>query len=266
MTKPEIDFISERYTGKLPLATALIQYEALPEFNINENIFDVFEKSEIQITDVNGAPVEFNNDVHQIVRLRTQYHMTNVFKAMKINLDDPNVEESSDTGNIGTPGRIAKMWCGHNIKDDTEMMSGRFMQKPRMAAFPNSHESRIPITKRVDLNSVCSHHAAIFSSFYREDSYAIVSYIPDQKVLGISKLQRVVDWVARRGWLQEDLCKSIFDEVSKVAETDSVYVKLHNITHSCERNRGAQSSDGAFTTEYYGGQFEDKALRDGIGQ
>lgn len=250
ITDEVFEFIKERYNGKKDLRKAVVEYEKLEAFQINENVFD--------------KGMDIDNDVHQVMRLATQYYLSKAFDAMKIESEDPNVQELVEEGNIGTPGRIAKMWCGHNLKDDTEMMSGRWMQKPRMAGFPNTHQTKIPITKRVDLNSVCSHHAAIFSSFYREDAYAIVSYIPDKKVLGISKLQRVVDWVARRGWLQEELTQAIYDEVSKVAETDSVYVRLYNITHSCERNRGAQSNDGAFTTEYYGGDFNKKKIRDSI--
>ena len=248
-----IQFIRVRYRGETPLEEAIEAYNKLPDFKINENIFDIIGNSEENI--------RYSRDIHQIARLVTQYYTTMMFKAMKIDLTDENVKEDLSDGNIGTPGRVAKLWLGANITDDAELMSGRWTKKPRMAAFPNTHKQRLPITKRVDLNAVCSHHTAIFSSFYREDAYAVVSYVPDEYVLGISKLQRVVDWVARRGWLQEDLCQQIYNEIAKVANTDTVYVKLNNIVHSCERNRGAQSCDGAFTTECYGGDFENENLR-----
>jgi GTP cyclohydrolase I len=180
---------------------------------------------------------------------------------MKINLDDPNTTEEINEGNIGTPGRLAKMWVGSGLDDSTELLSGRWTKPPRIANFPNDHNQKLPITKRVDLVSCCSHHIAPFSSFFREDAYAIVSYIPNEKVLGISKLQRVVDWIARRGWLQESLTKKIYDIISEVAETESVYVKLVDISHTCESLRGSQTRDGAFTTEYYGGEFNDPDIR-----
>jgi len=91
---------------------------------------------------------------------------------------------------------------------------------------------------------------------FRDDSYAIISYIPEDKILGISKLQRIVDWVARRGHLQEGLTQMIYEEVSAAAETANVYVKLCNLVHTCESLRGSQSKDGTFTSEYYGGEFE----------
>jgi GTP cyclohydrolase I len=53
----------------------------------------------------------------------------------------------------------------------------------------------------------------------------------------------------------------IYEEVSKAAETESVYVRLYNLVHTCESLRGAQSEDGAFTTEYYGGAFDNPETR-----
>lgn len=96
---------------------------------------------------------------------------------------------------------------------------------------------------------------------FRDDAYAIISYIPEDKILGISKLQRIVDWVARRGHLQEGLTQAIYEEVCAVAETENVYVKLCNIVHTCESLRGSQAKDGSFTSEYYGGEFSDAEKR-----
>ena len=240
-------FIGERYRGKEPFEDMWELYVLLPTFDLNENVLDVTSN--------------YNSDVQQIVRLATQFYLTKAFEAMRINLNDPNTEEDLSHGNIGTPGRLAKMWVGSDLSDSSELLSGRWTKAPRMASFPNTHKQKLPITKRVDLVSCCSHHIAPFSSFFRDDAYAIVSYIPDKKVLGISKLQRVVDWIGRRGWLQEDLCRTIFEKISAVAETESVYVKLYNISHTCESLRGSQTQDGAFTTEYYGGEFNDPEIR-----
>ncbi len=227
-------------------------YQAIKPFKINENIHETNPK------------IKFTDEVQHIVQLATTYDLTEAFQSMKINLKDPNTLRDMRDGNIGTPGRIAKMWVGANTKDDAELLSGRFQKKPRIATFPNTSKENFPITKRVDLVAVCSHHAAPFSSMFREDSYAVISYIPKDKVLGISKLQRMADWIGRRGWLQEDLTAAFYDEISSIAESDSVYVKFHNIVHNCEFLRGAQSNDGAFTTEHYGGLFKKKSLRDQV--
>lgn len=206
-----------------------------------------------------------NDETHYVMRLTTQYYLDKAFRAMRIDMNDSNVTEDLTTGNIGTPGRIAKVWCGFDTHDDRELGSGRWSEKPRLARFPNENKgSNIPITKRVDVISNCSHHFIPFTTIAREDSYAIISYIPQDWVLGISKLQRVTDWVSQRFFLQEDLTTMLYNEVSKVAETDSVYVGLFNMTHGCEMFRGSKSNDGAFTSEKYGGLFEESTLRNQV--
>jgi GTP cyclohydrolase I len=180
---------------------------------------------------------------------------------MKIDMSDDNVMEDLSSGNIGTPGRIAKVWMGANLDDDRELGGGRWSRKPRLASFPNTNDTNIPITKRVDIISNCSHHFIPFTTIAREESYAIISYIPDKFVLGISKLQRLADWVSQRFFLQEDLTKKLYEAVSEASQTDSVYVGLFNMVHGCESMRGAKSNDGSFTSEYYGGKFADPELR-----
>ncbi|TLX73865.1 hypothetical protein E9993_13735 [Labilibacter sediminis] len=238
------DYVEGKFQDRYPLKdflTSWIEYNHLKDFKISDNVESVGGISE---------------EAHFIMRVVTEYHITQAFKAMKIDLKDPNVG-----GPKGTPYRMTKMYCGNSLEDDTELLSGRWSNRPHMASFPNEQGQKYPITKRVDIVSVCSHHVAPFSTLFREDAYAVISYIPDQMVLGISKLQRIVDWVARRGHLQENLTKMIYDEVSIAAETASVYVKLHGLVHTCESVRGTQSSEGSFTSEYYGGDFENYQLR-----
>jgi len=229
---------------KFPKAVFL--YLNIKDFDPDGNVFD---------------HNNFDEDILFIVRCATQYYLTKAFKAMKIDLNNPNVAEDLDNGNIGTPGRIAKIWTGSNINDDRELGSGRWSKKPRMASFPNTNGTDIPITKKVDIISSCSHHFIPFSSIAKKESYAVISYIPHKFVLGISKLQRIANWISLRFFLQEDLTKALYDEISKVAETDSVYVCLYEMTHGCETMRGAKSKNGSFTTEHYGGAFkQDKSL------
>lgn len=250
LTNAQKKFIKERFDRKYTnFNKYLKEYESIEDFAPNGNIFDAQS-----ITD----------EAHFIMRTLTQYHLTEAFKAMKIDLNDDNVAEDLEDGNIGTPGRIAKVLCGNGTHDDTELGGGRWAVKPRLASFPNTGNKNIPITKRIDIVSNCSHHFISFNSLSRDDSYAIISYIPNEKVLGISKLQRVADWVSQRFFLQEDLSKMLYDEIVKVAETDSVYVGLYNLVHGCEKLRGAKSDDGCFTTEYYGGAFDDIKIRESV--
>jgi GTP cyclohydrolase I len=214
------DYIEERYSLKFPeyldnFEKDLKLYNSIPNFKINQNIYDVVEKH------------NYNERVLYIARVAAQYYIEKAFKAMKIDLTDPNVEEELNQGNIGTPGRIAKMWTASSLDDDSEFLCGRWTKKPRLASFPNTNtNTKIPITKRITIDSVCSHHMAPFSTKFAEDSYAIVSYVPEDLVLGISKLQRITEWISRRGWLQEDLTYALWEKVSDAAKTENVYVKI----------------------------------------
>lgn len=236
-------FVMEGFSKKYNNFTdTLNEYTAVESFKISDNVFE-------------NNP-EFSEECHYLMRLVAQYHVECAFRAMKIDMLDPNV-----AGEKGTPYRFVKMYCGNDLEDDSELLSGRWTKKPRIASFPNESKQAFPITKRVDVVSVCSHHTAPFSTMFRPDSYAIISYIPEDKILGISKLQRIVDWVSRRGHLQEGLTQMIYDEVCAAADTKNVYVKLCNIVHTCELLRGAQANDGSFTSEYYGGAFDDSEKR-----
>jgi len=255
MEREMLDFILERYSEKYEAEDFdlnMKKYQELESFKINENVYK--------------QDPNFSNKVHYIMRLHAQYYMTKVFESMKVDLEDPNTAEVREEGNIGTAGRIVKMWCGANTKDDNELLCGRWAKPPRLASFPNTTKGKnnIPITKKVDLIAVCSHHAAPFSSTFRPDGKAIVSYIPDKIVLGISKLQRIVNHISKRGWLQEDLTKAIYNAVSEAAGCEDVYVGLLNIEHSCESIRGANSKDGSFSSEYYGGKFTKDKIRNGL--
>lgn len=246
-------YIKERYNLKYPSKTFNLNYKkylALKPFKASENVFE--------------SGQDINDETHYIMRLASAYYFKLAFEAMKIDLNDPNLKEDLNTGNIGTPGRIAKVYCGANLSDNSEMGCGRWMHKPRIAIFPNKDNLKLPITKKVDLVSNCSHHTLPFGTLFSDKSYAIVSYIPDTYVLGISKLQRLVDYMARRYWLQEDLTKALFDVISDAVKTNNVYIGLFNIRHSCEFLRGPKSENGSFTSEYYEGEYKDINLRNKI--
>ena len=248
-------YLKERYLNKYKTTNNFNKFfkeqEEIEAFAPNGNVYNVVDT--------------MSEEAHFIMRTKTQYFIEQAFKAMKIDLNDANVAEDLSSGNISTAGRLAKVWCGGSLDDDRELGSGRWSKKPRIASFPNEGEyNKTPITKRVDIVSNCSHHFITFSTLARPDSYAVISYIPEKEVIGISKLQRLADWVGQRFFLQEDLTNMLYKEISEVAKTDSVYVGIFNAVHGCEQFRGAKSKDGAFTSECYGGAFKDPELRKSV--
>ena len=256
----KLSFVRERYLQKFGQVDDFDHYyelyEKLPTFKANENIHEILTdyKNRNELEDKEAEFVNNSNEldpkIHWIMRMETQYYLTEAFKAMKIDLNDPNIREQA-LGK-GTPGRIAKMWLGSDPEDTTELGSGRWNKEPFISTFPNEGQSDI-ITKEVDLVSNCSHHFLPFSSY--DGGKATISYKPNKYVLGISKLQRFVTWASRRFWLQEDLTTYLGNTIKRIADTEDVYIKLEGIVHGCEKFRGANSKNGNLTTEFKSGIF-----------
>lgn len=257
-------FIQRNYFEKYPnkskedFSEDFKLFESIPAFKASENIHQVntnYKDREHLLDNEDNYILgdSLKPEVHWIMRSLTQYYLTKAFAAMKVDLEDPNIKVNA-LGK-GTPGRIAKMWVGNDPDDITELGSGRWNKEPAISYFPNEEGKNAEVvTKEVDVISCCSHHFLPFSTF--DGGKAIISYKPDKYVLGISKLQRFVNWAAKRFWLQEDLTKYIGDTIKRIAATDDVYVKMEGLVHGCEKFRGASAKNGSLTTEYKSGIFK----------
>ena len=194
-----------------------------------------------------------------VMALDVSKKMQDIFDIMKLDYkNDPNLKD--------TPMRVASMWVN-------ELMVGRYQNKPRMESFPlqfggdegmliddSPLETGMMITKKVDIRSLCSHHLMPFFD-QDENAYAIISYVPTDKLLGISKLQRLVNWYGSRPQLQEQLTYQIYKEVCDTIGTHNVMVSMQNITHTCESLRGVESACGRTSTMQFGGVYNDSSLR-----
>lgn len=195
-----------------------------------------------------------------VMALDVSEKMKDIFDIMKLDYkNDPNLKD--------TPMRVASMWVN-------ELMVGRYQNKPRIESFPLQFggdiggvliddapmEPGMMITKKVDIRSLCSHHLMPFFD-QDENAYAIISYVPTDKLLGISKLQRVVHWYGSRPQLQEQLTYQIYKDVCDTIGSNDVMVSMQNITHTCESLRGVESACGRTSTIQYGGIYNDSSLR-----
>lgn len=260
-----LTFIKNHYFAKFPDQTEedfnrnYNLYIKLPKFKANENIHEVIDKNadewKLGLSDEEWNFIKSSEDltpeIHWIMRMTTQYYLTLAFEANKIDLEDPNVTEGA-LGK-GTPGRIAKLWSGQDPEDTTELGSGRWNSEPTLSVFPNNGIDSV-IVKKVDLVSCCSHHFLPFSTL--DGGKAYIAYKPTEYVLGISKLQRFVNWAARRFWLQEDLTDYLGKVIQKIAKTEDVYIRLEGVVHGCEKFRGTNTRNGSLDTEYRGGIFK----------
>lgn len=246
MTPECEEWVKERYLEKYSnFEMFLEKYLTLESFPPHGNIWESNQM--------------IDNAEHYIMRLTTQFYLTKAFEAMLVDMSDENVKEDPNTGNIGTPGRIAKMWCSSSPMDNTEMLSGRWMKPPRMASFQrDASATQQPIWIETQIRSVCSHHFIGFhNNPYDKDSFVVVGYIPKDGVKGgLSKISRYVrDYASRRAWLQEDLCDYIGKQIKDKFESDDVYVLMSKINHGCTWTRGANDQDAGTTTCFKSGRF-----------
>ena len=262
ITEKALEFVKERYLKKFKTLDTFEEnlelYKKINAFKACENFHEVFEDSEDPTPDIEHQFIDEEDsikiEVHWIMRCFTQYYLTEAFEAMKVDLEDPNIDELSLCK--GTPGRLAKMWVGDNPEDTTELGSGRWNKQPYISRFPNTDENHSVVTKEVDVVACCSHHFLPFSTF--DGGKAIIEYVPSKYVLGISKLQRFVTWASRRFWLQEDLTQYLGKTIMRIADTEDVHVRLEGLVHGCEKFRGAEAKNGNLTTEFKSGIFKTK--------
>lgn len=147
-----------------------------------------------------------------------------ILSIMRISREDPN---SSDT-----PRRLAKMWSN-------ELFVGRFIEPPAITVFPNRKKvDELVVSNGIKVLSVCSHHwQPIVGNCY-------IGYVPRDKVIGISKFNRIVDWFSRRGQVQEELGQMIADYIEQMLDPISLGVVIR-AKHYCMIARGVQADESA---------------------
>lgn len=146
-----------------------------------------------------------------------------------------------------TPRRIAKMYV-------KELFSGlNEANFPSMTVIENKMQyDQMVVVQDIEVLSVCEHH------FQTIEGRATVAYIPNKKVIGLSKINRIVEFFARRPQVQERLTKQIADCLQTVLGTDNVAVHI-NAKHYCVIARGIQDSNSSTVTSDLRGDFKASA-------
>lgn len=156
-------------------------------------------------------------------------------------------EDSTREGLVGTPNRVARMYgellSGYNV-DPTELLNG--------ALFDVEHEQMVIVTN-IEFQSLCEHHMLPFTGL------AHVAYVPDNKVVGLSKIPRIVDMYARRLQIQERMTKQIAETVSTLVEPLGVGVILTG-SHMCSTIRGVRKQHSLMSTNSMTGSLRSDSL------
>ena len=143
----------------------------------------------------------------------------------------------------GTPQRVAKMYID-------EIFSGlNPKNKPKVALFDNKYQyKQMLVEKNITLYSNCEHH------FVPIIGKAHVAYISSGKVIGLSKLNRIVQYYAKRPQVQERLTNQIANELKTILDTEDIAVII-DAKHLCVSSRGIKDETSSTITAFYGGAF-----------
>ena len=163
-------------------------------------------------------------------------HFTEVLNILGLDLTDDSL--------FDTPRRIAKMYVN-------EIFSGLdYSNFPKLTVIENKMKvDEMVKVANIDLSSTCEHH------FITIDGTATVAYIPAKKVIGLSKINRIVRFFAQRPQVQERLNEQVLVALQTLLETDDVAVSI-KATHFCVKARGVMDANSETTTTSLGGHFK----------
>ncbi len=168
---------------------------------------------------------------------RIQFLMSEVIETLGLDLTDDSLAE--------TPHRIAKMYVH-------EIFSGLDYQHfPKLSLIENKMGADEMVKIReIDLTSTCEHH------FVTIDGTAKVAYIPKDKIIGLSKINRIVRFFGQRPQVQERLTRQILVALQVLLGTDDVAVSI-DATHYCVKSRGVMDTNSQTSTTALGGCFRE---------
>lgn len=166
-------------------------------------------------------------------------HFREIMLTLGLDLTDDSLK--------GTPKRVAKMYV-------QEVFSGLNPEnKPKVALFENKYQYKeMLVEKDILLHSFCEHH------FVPIIGKAHVAYVSNSNVIGLSKINRIVQYYAKRPQVQERLTLQIANELKKVLKTDDVAVMI-DARHMCVSMRGIEDVSSSTVTVSYHGKFQEEA-------
>mgnify|MGYP003320090668 FL=1 len=173
--------------------------------------------------------------------------INNAAKAYEGYMDALGFDWRNDPNSSNTPRRVAKAFVN-------DLAEGCYTEPPKITAFDNiDNYDGIVFQGNIKVHSFCSHHHLPFIGV------AHVAYIPgkDGKVIGLSKLNRIVEWFARRPQVQENLTMQIHTHIDKVCDENKGVAVLVEANHMCACIRGVKH-DSTMKTARMSGSFLDK--------
>jgi len=178
-------------------------------------------------------------DEEKIAKIAT--HFEQIMDILGLDLTDDSLR--------GTPHRVAKMYV-------QEIFSGlNPVNKPAAALFENKYQyNKMLVEKNILVQSTCEHH---FLPIYGR---CHVAYISNGYVIGLSKINRIVQYFAKRPQVQERLTMQILNELKRVLKTEDVAIYI-DAKHMCVSSRGIKDTSSSTVTSAYSGKFEEDSTK-----
>lgn len=175
-----------------------------------------------------------------------QLLLVEVEKRSQALLDALLIDTEHDHNTKGTAHRMAKLYLN-------EVFAGRFKQRPAITDFPNVKKlDELYTTGPITIRSACSHHLCPIMG------HCWIGIIPGERVIGLSKFNRLVEWLASRPQIQEELVVQIADEIEKACKPKGLAVVV-KASHTCMTWRGVkENSNAMMTTSVMRGALRDK--------
>ena len=212
------------------------------------------ETSEKNVLDLlNGLSIEEIGDDHLYTGLKTPikkdaFKLSDEEKKQKIEVLFSKIMDVigldlTDDSLKGTPKRVAKMYID-------EIFSGiNHKNKPKVALFDNKYQyKQMLVEKNITFYSNCEHH------FVPIIGKAHIAYISSGRVIGLSKINRIVQYFAKRPQVQERLTNQIAEELKIILNTEDIAVII-DAKHLCVSSRGIKDDTSTTVTSYFGGKF-----------
>lgn len=210
---------------------------------INDELNDVDAIGENHTATSKENPVRtdaFEMSNHEKIE-KIEHHVRGILDALGMDLNDDSIK--------GTPLRVAKAYVN-------EIFGGLDPQrKPKASTFANNYEyGQMLVEKNIVVYSTCEHHLLPIIG------RAHVAYISNGNVIGLSKMNRIVDYFAKRPQVQERMTMQIVEELQNALGTDDVACVV-DAKHLCVNSRGIRDIDSSTVTSEFGGKFQEESVK-----
>lgn len=209
---------------------------------LGKKVHEHLVKLGVETPMLNGDGVKPKKKVAVIER-----HMAAIMDALHLDRKDDSLVE--------TPTRVAKMYAN-------EIFWGLdYSNFPKITTVENKAGYHDMLVEKVTIKSQCEHHFVYFGTAHNPDKLGCwVAYIPKDKVVGLSKINRVVEFFSRRPQIQERLTRQIAETLKFLLETDDVAVVMRS-QHFCVLTRGIEDADSYTVSSHVSGAFERPEVR-----